>query len=228
MNFSGNNTKGLGESKSLLEGNKIHTVTFDGVEKVELKNGEWKCLRIKFSNEEGYFNHTIFEPQPGDDQETDNVFGGKNPSRVMEMMTLLRHLGAAVCPELNKKIDAFDNKTTWEQIRTIVVNTTTPAIGKETKIKLYKRDRVDQNTGERRSEPQFPAFFLSYSQDGRLYMRTNFIGKGIYFSDKELKQIQKQEGAKPVAASNFTSQQTSGSFEEGAPVPTNDDFDTDI
>lgn len=205
MNFNGKLTEGLGEQKSMLAANKIHTVTFDGVEKVDLKNGELHCLRIKFSNDEGYFNHTIFEPQPGDDQETDNAFGGKNPSRVMEMMTLLRHLGAGIsCPELNQKISEFDNKTTWEQIRNIVVETTAPAIGNETKIKLLGRKRTDVNTGVEYTDPVFPAFFLAYTQDGRLYMRTNFIGKGVYFSTKELGAIKKQTEAKPVAASEFT------------------------
>ena len=70
MNFSGSNTKGLGEAKQTLRGNNIYTVKFDGVEKVEMKNGEMHCLRIKFSNDEGYFNHTIFLLHPGDDQET--------------------------------------------------------------------------------------------------------------------------------------------------------------
>lgn len=227
MNFSGSNTKGLGESKQTLRGNNIYTVKFDGVEKVEMKNGEMHCLRIKFSNDEGYFNHTIFEPQPGDDQETQGAFG-PNPSRIAEMMTLLRHLGAAVCPELNKKIDAFDDKTTWEQIRNIVVETTTPAIGTETKIKLMKRKYNDPNTGAPMEEAQFPRFFLAYNREGALYMKTSFIGKGVYFSSKELSAIKKQEEAKPVSVNNFDlTSNTSGSFDAAAPVP-NDDFNMDI
>lgn len=231
MNFSGNSTKGLGESKSALRGNAIYTVKFDGVEKVEMKNGEMHCLRIKFSNDEGYFNHTIFEPQPGDDQETDGAFG-KNPSRVMETITTLRHLGASVCPELNKKIDEFTDKTTWEQIRNIVVETTTPAIGTETKIKLMKRKYNDPNTGEPREEAQFPRFFLAYNRDGRLYMRTNFIGKGIYFSNKELDAIKKQDEAKPVAVNEFGSSTLTANTEKFDEIPggkpADDDFDMNI
>ena len=226
MNFSGNNTKGLGESKQALRGNAIYTVKFDGVEKVEMKNGEMHCLRIKFSNDEGYYYHTIFEPQPGDDQETQGAFG-PNPSRIAEMMTLLRHLGAAVCPELNKKIDAFDDKTTWEQIRNVVVDTTTPAIGTETKIKLMKRKYNDQNTGEPREEAQFPRFFLAYNRDNKLYMKTSFIGKGVYFSNKELETIKKQEEAKPVNVNSFNPLSSTSTFDTAAP-DTTDDFDMNI
>jgi len=223
MNFSGDKTSGLGEAKQVLEGNKIHTVKFDGIEKVELKNGEMHCLRIKFSNDEGYFNHTIFEPQQGDDQDTTGAFG-PNPSRVTSMMILLRHLGAAICPDLNAKINAFDSKTTWEQIRNIVIETTTPAIGTETKIKLFKRKYTDPNTGAPREDSQFPAFFVSYNRDGNLYMRTNFIGKGIYFLSKELDQIKKQDEAKPIKVENFGD----GDMPFKAESKENDDFDINI
>lgn len=227
MNFSGNITKGLGEKKAALKGNAIHTVKFDGVEKVDLKNGEMHCLRIKFSNDEGYFNHTIFQPQEGDDKDTQGMYG-PTPSRVAEIMTLLRHLGAAVCPELNKKIDAFDSKTTWEQIRNIVVETTNPAIGTETKIKLMKRKYNDPNTGEPREEAQFPRFFLAYSQEGNLYMRTSFIGKGVYFLDKEIKQMKKQDEAKPVAVSNFDDVPSNGFDSTASEILTKDSDEFDI
>lgn len=222
MNFSGKETEGLGVSRPVLEGNKIHTVKFDGIEAVDMKNGELHNLRIKFSNDDGYFNHTIFEPQPGDDQDTEGAFG-PNPSRVKTMMTLLRHLGAAVCPDLITAINSFDEKTTWEQIRKKVIEVTTPAIGTETKIKLLKRQRTNVNTGELETEVQFPGFFLSYNREGKLYMKTNFIGKGIYFSDKELTAIKKQETAQPVTMKSGNTDE----FEVPAAVAAaaDDDFD---
>jgi hypothetical protein len=101
-------------------------------------------------------------------------------------------------------IDSISGNITWDQIRKKVVEVTTPAIGTQTKIKLLTRKRVDNNTGETHYEATFPSYFLGYSREGRLYMKTNFIGPKTYFLDKELTAIKKQETEKPVAISNNT------------------------
>lgn len=201
FNFNGSDIANVGASKGQLEGNKIHDVQFDGCEAVELKDGTMKVLRIKFSNDEGTFTHTIFEPREGDDQDTDGMYG-KNPSRIKEMMTLLRHLGHAVCPELPAYIDSIKGSVSWDQIRNKVVEVTTPAIGTKTKIKLLAKKRTDPNTGAERNDAVFPSYFLSYSKEGVLYMRTKFIGARLAFTDKELTQIKNQEKAKPVSVSS--------------------------
>lgn len=204
FNFNGSEIANVG-TRGQLEGNKIHDVQFDGCEAVELKDGTMKVLRIKFSNNEGIFTHTIFEPRDGDDQDTDGMYG-KNPSRIKEMMTLLRHLGAAVCPALVEYINSINGSITWDQIRKKIVEITTPAIGTKTKIKLLakKRNYTDPNTGEQRerNDAVFPSYFLSYSREGALYMRTKFIGPRLVFTDKELTAIKNQENAKPVSVSS--------------------------
>ena len=201
FNFNGSEIANVGVSKGQLEGNKIHEVQFDGCEAAELKDGTMKVLRIKFSNDEGVFNHTIFEPRDGDDQDTDGMYG-KNPSRIKEMMTLLRHLGAAVCPALVEYINSINGSVTWDQIRKKIVEVTTPAIGTKTKIKLLAKKRTDPNTGAERNDAVFPSYFLSYSREGSLYMRTKFIGAHLVFTDKELSTIKNQENAKPVSVSS--------------------------
>jgi hypothetical protein len=201
FNFNGSEIANVGASKGQLEGNKIHDVQFDGCEAVELKDGTMKVLRIKFSNDEGVFNHTIFEPRDGDDQDTDGMYG-KNPSRIKEMMTLLRHLGAAVCPALVEYINSINGSVTWDQIRKKIVEVTTPAIGTKTKIKLLAKKRTDPNTGAERNDAVFPSYFLSYNREGALYMRTKFIGAHLVFTDKELTAIKNQENAKPVSVSS--------------------------
>lgn len=205
FNFNGSEIANVDASKGQLEGNKIHDVQFDGCEAVELKDGTMKVLRIKFSNDEGTFQHTIFEPRDGDDQDTDGMYG-KNPSRIKEMMTLLRHLGAAVCPALVEYINSISGNVTWDQIRKKIVEVTTPAIGTKTKVKLLakKRNYTDPNTGEQkeRTDAVFPSYFLSYSREGALYMRTKFIGSRLVFTDKELTAIKNQENAKPVSVSS--------------------------
>lgn len=201
FNFNGSEIANVGASKGQLEGNKIHDVQFDGCEAVELKDGTMKVLRIKFSNDEGIFQHVIFEPRDGDDQDTDGVYG-KNPSRIKEMMTLLRHLGAAVCPALVEYINSINGSVTWDQIRKKIVEVTTPAIGAKTKIKLLAKKRTDPNTGAERNDAVFPSYFLSYNKEGALYMRTKFIGPRLVFTDKELTTIKNQENAKPVSVSS--------------------------
>lgn len=223
FNFNGTELAGIGESKKQLEGNKIHEVTFDGCEAVELKDGTMKVLRIKFSNDEGTFTHTIFEPREGDDKDTEGMYG-KNPSRVAEMMCLFRHLGMAVCPELTEYINSIQGNVTWDQIRKKIVEVTTPAVGTKTKIKLLTRKRNDPNTGQERSEAVFPSYFLSYSREGRLYMRTNFIGDRTYFTDKELTAIKNQETKKPVAMSSANLD----AFDAPAAAAAKDDFDIDL
>jgi hypothetical protein len=118
------------------------------------------------------------------------------------MMTLLRHLGHAVCPELPAYIDSIKGSVSWDQIRNKVVEVTTPAIGTKTKIKLLAKKRTDPNTGAERNDAVFPSYFLSYSKEGVLYMRTKFIGARLAFTDKELTQIKNQEKAKPVSVSS--------------------------
>lgn len=205
FNFNGSEIANVDASKGQLEGNKIHDVQFDGCEAIELKDGTMKVIRIKFSNDEGTFNHIVFEPRDGDDQDTDGMYG-KNPSRIKEMMTLLRHLGAAVCPALVEYINSINGSVTWDQIRKKIVEVTTPAIGTKTKIKLLakKRNYTDPNTGEQkeRNDAVFPSYFLSYSREGALYMRTKFIGPRLVFTDKELTAIKNQENAKPVSVSS--------------------------
>lgn len=224
FNFNGLDIANVGTSKSQLEGNKIHDVQFDGCEAVELKEGTMKVLRIKFSNEEGVFTHTIFEPREGDDKDTDGMFG-KNPSRILEMMTLFRHLGAAVCPELVEYINSIKGSVTWDQIRKRIVEITTPAIGTKTKIKLLAKKRVDPNTGVERNDAVFPSYFLSYSREGSLYMRTKFIGSRLVFTDKELTAIKNQENAQPVKVSNVNTEIFGADAPSG---PIEDPFNIDI
>ena len=75
----------LGSSQSAgkgLEGNAIHDVKFDGAEIHEFPNKKdesspYQVLRLKFSSDEGAFEHTIFEPRPEDFKRTESKFTSK-------------------------------------------------------------------------------------------------------------------------------------------------------
>lgn len=195
MNF---NTEEIKVSTPRLKGNQIHTVVFDGIEAVDLKDGLYKTLQFKFHNNEGTFTHTEFELKDEDAQETMGQFG-KQPSRLMSFMTLLRHLGNAVSPNLVKLCNDKNalNNITWDQLRKKVVEAAKDGIGKETKIKLLSRMRTDPNTGEQREIAEFPRYIVAYNRQGELYMQTNFIGNNTYFTNKEITRM-KQAEKKPT------------------------------
>lgn len=226
MNFDFSETAGLHASThQQLAGNKIHEVTFNGCEARDIKGVQdatktFKVLDIKFSNAEGTFTHTVWEPRDSDYEDAPNPFNGSNPSNVKGMMALFKHLIDAVNPELGKKIDEGAVKLTapnWDALRKLVVDSTTPGIGTVTKIKLLLNNR---------GEAVFPSFYMAYNRSGKAYMRTNFIGEHTCFTLKEEKRIEAMATAKPTSMT-----QKSEIDEEPAAKPdtaTNDPFDYDI
>lgn len=223
MNFNFNETAGISQNsaKNKLEGNKIHEVTFDGCEKVDFKDGQFKVLRITFSNNEGEFVHTIFQPDESRDmQDTQGAFGPQ-PANYKSMMLLLKHLIDAVNPELGKAIDSGKksiNTTSWDSLRDLMVKATETGKGTKTKIKLFKN---------KKGEAVFPGFLAAYSRTGQLYMTTNCIGNNIFFTAKELKRIQTAETAKPTTITN----DFSAGDDFAAPAvedASNDDFGLDL
>ena len=225
MNFNTEEIKASANAPR-LKGNQIHTVKFKGAEAVDFKDSEYKCIRFNFANDEGTFSHTEFPLKDGDDCATDGIYG-KQPSRLLCLMTFLRHLGNAVSPNL---VALCNDKTalvnlSWEQFRNKVVEACKDGIDKETKIKLLTRIRTDANTGEQREEAEFPRYFLNYNRSGELYMSTNFIGNGTYFTNKELTKMKNAE-KKPVDITKTTTANV-----DPFDVPQEkkqDDFDIDL
>lgn len=219
MNFDFSETAGLSQSNVVkpLEGNKIHTVIFDGCEARDFAGQQdpsktFRVLEVKFHNDEGVFTHTIWEPREEDAQDQPNPWGGMRPARLTEMKYLIKHLIDAVNPDLGKKIDKKEASLTaqnWVALRNVIIEATNPGKGTETKIKLVKNNK---------GEAMFP-YFLNYSRDGKLYMSTNFIGNGVFFTTKELDKIKKSE-TKPVEIDTTPSLDT--------PKQENTDFDLDI
>lgn len=204
--FNFNITAGASQStfKPQLPGNEIYEVTFDGasIEDIQGKKDPsqvYKVLKLRFSNEKGQFEHTIFEPRPEDFERGENkttrngeVSTFPTPSNVESMMLLLKHVIDAVLPSIGKKID--DGEVTlggknWEQLRTNVVTVLEKGKGVATKIKL-----LSDNKGN----PRFPGFFTSLNQEGKAYIRNNFVGNTIGFTSYEKTRIDNAASAKPT------------------------------
>jgi len=181
-----------------LEGNKIYEVTFDGCEARDFAGKQdasktYKVLEIKFSNSEGAFTHTIWQPRDEDFEDRTSAMGYKQPANALVMVYLFKHLLDAVNPEASEKINKGElkldvNVNNWDSVRKFMVEQTNPGKGKTTKIKLIKNNK---------GEAIFP-YFLSYSKENKPYMTTNFIGNGVYFTTKELDKISKANNAKPT------------------------------
>jgi len=192
MNFSF--VENVKVSAPVLEPNKIHSVVFNGCEArtIESAKGKYDVLDIKFSNADGQFTDTVFDP--GEDVDTDGMFG-KNPSNVKALAVKVKHLLDAVCPENSPKVSQLQGS--WLEIRNQIIELTAPGIGKETKIKLLGRERADQ-MGNKSIYPEFPGFFAKYDRNGNLYLATNFIGNSVYFKSSELTKIKNMQTATPT------------------------------
>lgn len=211
--FSFETTAGASQSttKPRLSGNHIYSVTFDGCEIQDIKGVKdpdkiFKVLKIKFSNEDGIFEHTVFEPKPEDKDRgvskyTDKSTGEEKtipqPANTESMLLLLKHMIDAINPSIAKEIDNGTKKLgakDWDGLRELVSKILNVGKGTTTKIKLLKK-----NTGE----AQFPGFFASISQEGKAYIRNNFIGEKIAFTSYEKTRVEKEESASPTKISSL-------------------------
>lgn len=208
MSFSFSETANSSQSSlgSALEGNKIHEVTFEEavVEDITGKkdpNATYKVLKLKFKNNEGTYEHTVFEPnrERGDFDRGSREFvrDGKEqsiptPSNVESMMLLFKHAIDAIRPETGKKIDTGEVELTaknWNELRQLVAAILNKGKGAQTKIKLL----ID-NKGYGR----FPGFFTGINSEGKCYIRNNFIGNKLGFTPYEVSRMETVATAKPT------------------------------
>ena len=209
FNFDATANASQGKVFSQLAGNKIHDIVFDGAVAEDLeskKTGEtYKVIKLKFKNDSGTFEHTVFEPikSKGDFDRVSKEYtkDGKTltfptPSRVEDVMLLFKHCIDAFRPEVGKKIDnkeATLGANNWDELRTNVSTVLNKGIGVESSIKL-----ISDSKGYAR----FPGFFSTINEEGVAIIRNNFIGKNLGFTPYEKQRI---ESAANTAAktSNF-------------------------
>ena len=228
MAYSFSTTAGASQStvKPKLAGNNIHDVKFEGceikdVDGVKEPGKVYKQLILKFSNDDGVFEHTIWEPRPEDFNRRESEFKNKEgkvekipqPSNVESMMLLFKHAIDTINPSVAKDID---NKVknlgaaNWDDLRKLVCQILDAGKGIVTKIKLLKN---------KNGEATFPGFFAGLTRDGIAYVKNNFIGSKIAFSTYELQRIKNEATAKPTSMSNL------GEFTPPENVPSTTDLD---
>jgi len=212
MSFSFNDTAGTSQStiKPQLEGNKIHEVKLISCEKDDIQGVKdptqvYKVIKITFENEDGQYQHTIFEPRPEDFERKENEYTDKKtgkvnkipqPANVESMMLLFKHIMDSFVPEVASKIDSGEkslNAPDWDTLRDLVLKILTVGKGRSSKIKLLKN---------KKGEAIFPGFFASVNREGKVYLRNNFIGDKVAFTAYELQRIQNEATATPTNMSN--------------------------
>lgn len=208
-----------------LAGNQIHDVTFKGVEAktIESKDGtKFNILSIKFANDTGIYEDTVFELKNGDDVRKKNNFGYENPSALEELAFKVKHLLAAVNPKVAQQItDKGGLKMgSWKELTDFVVKHTEKAIGAETQIKLLERTDAK---GVKRSN--FPGFVLGISKKNELYPKTNFIGAKLAWTAKEQEKINAATTATPTNPDSFDASTPSA---PSAPVSGVDELNLDF
>jgi hypothetical protein len=209
-NFSFNTTAGASQgAKPKLAGNQIHEVTFNGCEVKDVVGVKdptitYKQLLVKFSNEDGYFEHTVWGPKPEDFTRVERDIVDKQgkpgkivqPSGVETMMLFFKHMidefNPTLAAEIDKKTKQISAKS-WEDLRQVVIDAVAPGKGKTTKIKL-----IENKNGE----PVFP-YFSGLTKDGRPYVKNNIIGAKLAFTDYEKSKISAAAKASPTATSSF-------------------------
>jgi len=218
MNFNFDNTAGAAQSTNLpiLDGNKIHEVTFKGIEERDIQgvkdaSAVYKVLDIKFANAKGYYTETVWEPKAADFERrkgTNAKTGADttSPSNVENMMLLFKHVIDAVNPELGKQIDAKEKKISapdWIQLRKLMVAATEKFNGTSVKIKLIRNNK---------GEARFPYFsMLTKEAPYTAIVAGNFIGESVYFSAYEKQQIDKAAAATPTNVATVVNLETTDS-----------------
>jgi hypothetical protein len=176
--FSFDNTAGASQSniKPKLEGNKIHTVKIESVDIDQFEGAQdhnkgvvYNVLKINFGNDEGTYQHTVFEPQAkdferGENEYTDKKTGKVNkipqPSNVESMMLLFKHVIDGYVPTIGAQIDSGKSQIAapdWDTLRKVVKKILDASNGAESKIKLLKN---------KKGEGVFPGFFANVNRDG--------------------------------------------------------------
>lgn len=215
MAFSFNTTANSSQStvKPRLNGNKIHEVQFEGCEIQDIQGVKnptevYKVIKLKFSNDDGMYEHTIFEPREQDFERRETEYADKNtgekknipqPSNVENMMLLFKHAIDTINPEIAKQIDDGTKNLgakDWDTLRKLVQTILNAGKGVKFQIKLLT---------DRNGEPTFPGFFSGISKEGKVYIRNNFIGKKLGFSAYESTKINNAVIAKPKEINPFDS-----------------------
>lgn len=182
----------------------IHNVQFKGIEHAEFKgktnDTQYHVMKVKFANEDGVFEHSVFMPKLEDANRKMNENSGKEmPSNWDNFQFLISHLGERLAPEVwekNKSKLAFD-VTTLEGFKKFIgalSQILKGALDKEFPLKLI---------GDKQNRSRLP-YYVALNKNGEAFISNNFLGEKLFFSDFEISQKTKIQNTKPTTMNATT------------------------
>ena len=202
FNFGGfENSSAINNSK-VLKPWGIYDVTFNGIEKAELKgkqdpNSSYATIKISFSGEEGTFSKNLFIPSRPEDNERreyENQDGSKRKyaSAFEEFKWRLLQLAQVVNPTGFTKLQKLAPKIkTMDQFIDLIFKVINEGKGVKTKLKLIGSNRSGSVYAD---IPRVAA--INHSDE--LFIGNNFVGDKVAFSSYEAQQAAAYQAAKPT------------------------------
>lgn len=200
MQLNLTNKSGISTQKPMLKPWAIHDVILKSVEYSEFAkkddpSQQFKTMKIRFENETGYFEETIFCPKDGDDVRKKSV--NKSTGVETEMVSSfenfqieIAHIGESLFSDnyAKFKTKSFNLPDQFKEFVELFKKAATPAINKSTKLKLI---------GNKEGRPRLP-YFARINKEGDAVITNNFLGDKVFFSDYELTQAEKFKDIKPT------------------------------
>ena len=210
FNFGGiANVTGVAKVQRRLKPWDIYKVKFDGARIDEVKGTKdpdkvYRILKVRFVNEDGYYEESIFFPKDGDEVRPTSKIKNKDgneveierPSSLENTEMFIAQVSAILNPEMFKKLQQYAAEGKLKDFEMVakffVEKICKPVIGKETNLKLIGKQDKEGNY-----QPRLP-YFTNINRQGELYLADNFLGDKLFFSDYEETQRKKFLEAKPT------------------------------
>lgn len=197
MNFGATIKNATSTSSAQLKPWEIHEVTFKGVKFDKLNNKKdpsqpYQVMKIRFENEDGYFEKLVFAIKEGDE------IRGKVGDREMvsnyeNLQFLVIHMIEIMNPKAKDKFIAaiakIDISQNFEKFVAVLTQVLQPAVDKTFKLKL---------NGDKNNKPVLP-YFVAINKEGEAFFANNFLGDKLFFSEYELETQKKFEKGAPKA-----------------------------
>ncbi len=206
----GNDVKLTNDSKRRFAPWEIYDVKLTKVELAEVQgkadpSAVYKMIRVRFENDEGYYEESIFYPSETDTERKKypraNGTEYEVPSNWERTKMFIYHSLKALNPEGLKKFMLASAKfKNFEMMAKAYVTLMTEVIGTNCQIKLGGRNMKDGTVA-----PVFPSF-VNVGNNGEVYIASNIIGQNLYFSNYEERQRTAFKGAKPTAMPDLVSE----------------------
>lgn len=181
----------------------IHNVKLEKAETSEFNGKQdpsivYKVLRVRFSNDKGYYEETIFFPKEGDNvrQKFTNAKGEEYEvaSSWERTKLFIGQTANALNPEGFKKMQELSSKfKSFDDMAKAYCTIMNQVIGKETNLKLVGRQKQDGSV-----EPALPRF-AGVSREGKLFTSDNFVGEILFFTPYEEQKRAAFMNAKPTS-----------------------------